>query len=43
MFCGCISLKYLSDLSKLDITNIINMGLMFDICYSLISLPDKTK
>ena len=40
MFSGCISLISLSDLSKWNTSNVIDMRGMFELCISLKSLPD---
>ena len=43
IFYGCESLKLLSDISKLDTSNINNMSYLFYWCKSFVSLPDISK
>ena len=43
MFCGCISLISLPDISKWNTNNVTDMSWMFCRCESLISLPDISK
>lgn len=40
MFDGCLSLKYLSDISNWKTNNVLNMNHLFCNCVSLISLPE---
>jgi len=43
MFYGCNSLISLPDISKWNVSNVINMEYLFGKCYSLINLPDLSK
>ena len=43
MFCNCISLTSLPDISKWSTDNMIDMSRIFINCYSLLSLPDISK
>ena len=43
MFEGCSSLFYLPDLSKWNISKIVNINSIFKECSSLESLPDISK
>ena len=43
MFCNCISLTSLPDISKWNTDNMIDMSRIFINCYSLLSLPDISK
>jgi len=43
MFCRCVSLSSLPDISKWNTNNVTNMSGMFSYCASLSSLPDISK
>ena len=43
MFCGCLSLLSLQDISKLKTDNIIDLACLFSGCISLTELPDISK
>ena len=43
MFCNCISLKELPDISKWNTNNVINMSQIFSKCRELKELPDISK
>ena len=43
MFCGCISLKSLPNISNLDTSNVTDMNSLFNECILLISLPDISR
>ena len=43
MFDECYSLSSLSDISKLNTSNVTDMSYMFIGCHSLLSLPDISK
>ena len=43
LFCGCLSLKILPDISKWNMNNVINICGMFSRCSSLEELPDISK
>ena len=41
LFCGCLSLSSLSELSKWNINNVKNMSNLFMSCSSLVSVPES--
>ena len=43
MFCGCLSLLSLPDISKWNTNNVNDMSFMLSGCSSLLSLPDISK
>ena len=43
MFCGCVSLRHIEDISKWNTKNVNNMTCMFNSCLSLKLLPDISK